>query len=275
MAGFVEFSARSTEEALRLAEKHFALPIAQLDVEILSMGSGGLLGLFAKKARIRAQKNEASSVQEEVARILGNNRNKLSASSRPVAPVAAPAKAVASEDTAGSAPGGYDAPDIDETAMLEHAGQVLEKLCRPLVGQFTLNVSFDRQNMHAVINCQDPGSLIGRRAQTLNALQYLAARIISHHWGRAINLALDVADYRARRQIQLEQAALKLAQKVEKQGRPFALGPLSTAERRIVHNVLKGKALQTFSKGQGEFKRVVIAPMNRAREEMRSNAYSM
>jgi len=108
---------------------------------------------------------------------------------------------------------------------------------------------------------QEVGVLIGRRGTTLEALQYLTVRIVSHQHGRPVRIVVDAGDYRRRRREALEDTARRMAAKAKSSGRPVAIGPLSAQERRVVHLTLKTEpGLATISRGRGEFKKVVITP---------------
>jgi spoIIIJ-associated protein len=270
MIDLIEFKGKNTEAALKKAVDYFQLPIGKLEVEILSTGSGGILGLFGKKALIRARPGDAADVRYEVARILQGekdaDRHEARARREPKKAPAQqrrhpthephPAELNPAED-----PATVIAEHKEE--IIQHARQAIIRMCRPLSAEVEVNGEFVGQELILTINADDPRTIIGRRAQTLDALQYLASRIVSHHWRTAIALLLDVGGYRQRRQRQLEATALKLAQKVQSSGRSFSLGPLNAMERKIIHQILKNKPLQTFSKGQGEFKKVVISPPDR------------
>jgi spoIIIJ-associated protein len=107
------------------------------------------------------------------------------------------------------------------------------------------------------------GILIGRRGQTLDALQYLTTRIISHQEGRPVRINVDAGGYRRRRRESLEELALRMADKARSTRRPVSVGPLSSPERRVVHLALKGeRGVSTSSRGRGELKKVLISPRN-------------
>lgn len=107
------------------------------------------------------------------------------------------------------------------------------------------------------------GILIGRRGQTLDALQYLTTRIVSHQEGRPVRISVDAGGYRRRRRESLEELALRMADKARSTRRPVSVGPLSSPERRVVHLALKGeRGVSTSSRGRGELKKVLISPRN-------------
>jgi spoIIIJ-associated protein len=108
------------------------------------------------------------------------------------------------------------------------------------------------------------GLLIGRRGQTLAALQHLVGRLVSRQFGPDVPHAVDVGDYRRRREAQLVEKAQVLAEKVRATGREINLEPLHAPERRIVHMaVAKVPGVRTYTVGRGLHRNVVIAPENR------------
>jgi spoIIIJ-associated protein len=108
------------------------------------------------------------------------------------------------------------------------------------------------------------GLLIGRRGQTLDALQYLVNLVANKHSDRFLRVQLDAEDYRLRRKETLERLADRLAQKAVQQRREIALEPMSSQERKIIHSYLQGRPdIVTFSQGEEPHRKVVIAPKER------------
>ena len=112
------------------------------------------------------------------------------------------------------------------------------------------------------VSGQKMGMLIGKRGQTLNALQYLL-NVIYHkkfpeQEGRII---LDVEDYRQKREETLRMLAENLAKKVVRMHREVVLEPMTPQERRIIHTALQEhEAVRTYSEGEEPYRKVVIAP---------------
>lgn len=105
------------------------------------------------------------------------------------------------------------------------------------------------------------GLLIGRRGQTLAALQHVLGRLVSKEFGQDGRILVDVGDYRRRRETQLIEKARALALKVKATGREINLEPLHAPDRRIVHLALAGmEGVRTYTIGQGLHRNVVIAP---------------
>lgn len=107
---------------------------------------------------------------------------------------------------------------------------------------------------------KDLGILIGRRGETLDALQYLTNLTVSRHFEDRSKFILDVEGYRAKREETLERLARKLAERVKESGKNISLEPMSPYERRIIHTVLQSdEQVRTFSEGEEPYRKVVIA----------------
>ena len=111
------------------------------------------------------------------------------------------------------------------------------------------------------IEGQDVGLLIGRRGETLQALQFLIRMVTNRQLGRKAYVVIDIEDYRERRVQMLRRLARRMAGRVGSSGREDSLEPMSPAERRIVHMALAGHPeVRTESEGEGNQRRVVIFP---------------
>lgn len=117
------------------------------------------------------------------------------------------------------------------------------------------------------------GLLIGRRGQTLVALEHLVGRLVGREFGQDAQVIVDVGDYRRRRHAQLVQKAQALAEKVRATGREINLEPLHAPDRRTVHMAVADiPGVRTYTVGQGLHRNVVIAPAIRRRVEESAGA---
>ncbi len=109
---------------------------------------------------------------------------------------------------------------------------------------------------------EDLSFLIGRRSETLNALQYLVSLIISKKMGRWVPIQLDIQNYRARRESEIRKLAYRLAEQAVSTGRKQFLEPMPANERRIVHIALRAdERVQTESIGEEPNRKVGIVPI--------------
>ena len=106
---------------------------------------------------------------------------------------------------------------------------------------------------------EEMGLLIGRKGETLSALQYVLNLIVNHQTNAHATFGIDVEGYRQRREAQLEELAHRVAERVRRSGEPMTLEPMPPAERRIVHIALADDPdVQTVSIGEGDARKVAI-----------------
>ncbi len=107
------------------------------------------------------------------------------------------------------------------------------------------------------------GLVIGKRGDTLDALQYLTSLVVNHKSDERVRVIIDTENYREKRQNALTALAARLADKVSKSGKKHTLEPMNPYERRIIHSCLQANEdVTTFSIGEEPYRKVVIAPKN-------------
>ncbi|WP_027717093.1 RNA-binding cell elongation regulator Jag/EloR [Desulfovirgula thermocuniculi] len=105
------------------------------------------------------------------------------------------------------------------------------------------------------------GILIGRRGETLNALQYIVSLYVNKNRVQKCKVYLDVEGYRRRREETLRRLALRLAEKAKRKGRNIVLEPMSSHERKIIHTALQGRDdIYTYSEGEEPYRKIIISP---------------
>ena len=108
------------------------------------------------------------------------------------------------------------------------------------------------------------GILIGKRGQTLDALQYLTNRVANKMQAGYVRVKLDTEDYRRRRKETLENLARNIAHKVKRTRKAVSLEPMNPYERRIIHSALQAdKHVTTHSEGEEPYRRVVVTPVRK------------
>lgn len=230
----VEASGKTVDEAIERALDELDATREDIEFEVLSEPKGGILGVGAADARVRAWR-------------IGEG------DATPVA-----------ESAAGEV--GEDGELIEDDA--EMAAQMLDHLLE-LMG-ITADVSIrdaetpgDGLGMaKAVLDIEgdDLGLLIGRRGETLAALQYLLNLMVGRKLTAHATFTVDVEGYRRRRETQLNSLARRMADQVRRSRRPVTLEPMPPNERRIVHLTLANDAeVETSSLGEGENRKVSIS----------------
>lgn len=154
--------------------------------------------------------------------------------------------------------------DEDKNNILAIATGFLTEVFEQMNMSVELNASF-KDNKHIVIdmNGDDMGTIIGKRGQTLDSIQYLTNLVVNKGEYPYMNVTLDTEDYRAKRQKTLEQLAFNLAKKAKHNRRNITLEPMNPYERRIIHATLQNdRYVTTYSEGTEPYRYVVIALKN-------------
>ncbi len=143
----------------------------------------------------------------------------------------------------------------------EEVRQVVEDLLNRMKIDYQINqVECESGRVRVNIIGKDMGLLIGRKGETLNAVQYIIGLIINRQREERIRVLLDVEDYRKKREESLEALALRLSDKVKKTKKNVVMRPMSSQERRIVHTILQADPqITTFSLGDEPNRKVVIS----------------
>jgi len=218
----VETEGKTTEEAILKACEELGAPRQELEIEVLSNGSSGFLGMGAKNARIRA------TVKEKPAPRISEAR---------------PLRAVSD-------------PQAAETAK-----KILQDILRLLEVEATVDLKEESERILLNIKGDGSGLLIGRKGQTLDALEYLINKIVHKDAEDKKRIVVDTENYRIRREDSLVQLAQRLAEKAKRLGRPVTISPMSAHDRRIIHLALQDdKTLRTWSTGSGLYRKVIISP---------------
>lgn len=151
-------------------------------------------------------------------------------------------------------------PEAEKT-ILDKTNEYLETLFKAMDIETEVTIDFDEENNNMNINLEGPemGILIGKRGQTLDALQYLISLFVNKESENYVRVKLDTENYRARRKDTLENLAKNIAFKVKRSRRSVTLEPMNPYERRIIHSVLQNdKYVATRSEGEEPYRKVVV-----------------
>ena len=139
--------------------------------------------------------------------------------------------------------------------------EFLENLFKVMEVETVVDIKYNDEDKTMDINLTGPemGVLIGKRGQTLEALQKIAQSVVNKHSEESVRVKLDTENYRARRKDTLENLAKNIAYKVRRTKKSVVLEPMNPYERRIIHSALQNdKYVNTRSEGEEPFRRVVI-----------------
>ncbi len=146
-------------------------------------------------------------------------------------------------------------------SFIDDIKEYLDNLFRAMDIETKVNIEFDEADSSMTIDLEGPdmGILIGKRGQTLDALQYLISLYVNKKSESYIRVKLDTENYRARRKDTLENLAKNIAFKVKRTRRTFTLEPMNPYERRIIHSALQNdKYVATRSEGEEPYRKVVV-----------------
>jgi spoIIIJ-associated protein len=316
---FREFNGKNVEEAIRTAMKEFSSDLSDLDIEILSQGSRGILGVGGEDARIlaapksavaqastvrpsRADAAAAASASEapapaepesqqephlEEASFLdeaprhdereerrprggrgGRGRNGREAAGRheradrpPRAPRADREPREPREPAQFIPAKPMEELTDDQRKILTEAKSVLEEMLRLMDVEATVEIGMGTETAKLNVKGNELGILIGRRGEKLASLQHIVNLIVAKREGQWTRVAVDVENYRGRREEQLREVAERAAKRVTQSGKIIQLEAMPAVERRIIHMILaENPKIRTQSVGVEPARRVVILP---------------
>jgi spoIIIJ-associated protein len=254
----IESSGASVEEAIAAGLKELGVKREDVQVEVLDEGARGILGLGSRPARVRLAVTAPAKPEESPAPV--------TVAVEPDAEPAPVVEAESEEDAEEEEEYPSEEEELRESAPV--ARQALEELLEKMGIQAEIEdyIKYpeDEDDYHKLIlnvRGRDLGILIGRRGETLDALQYITRLIVGRELERRVNLVVDVEGYRVRRERSLRKLALRMAERAVATGRRQVLEPMPAAERRIVHVTLRDHAdVVTESVGQDENRKVTILP---------------
>jgi spoIIIJ-associated protein len=240
---FVESEGDTIDDAIENALRTLGVNREKVTVDILSEGRRGIFGFGAQKAKVRATLRQAAVSQP-------------------------PADEKAEPRAAVVTPG-----EIAATA--EKAKTALVEILRLMGVSATVTSKPGETSDEIVLDVQGDNNalLIGRKGQTLEALEYLVIRITGERPGsEGAHIVVDVENYRERRRKSLQDLALRMGEKAKRQRKTVTVDALSAADRRIIHAALQDDPwVTTRSLGQGSYRRLLIIPEGDRRKKDDAN----
>jgi spoIIIJ-associated protein len=283
---WVEFTARTLEEAKDLALYRLGVAADDAEFEVLSEPKPGLFGRLRGEARVRARVRPAQARQKVDRRerrprktdsgdgAAKTPKPKTSTAKAPAkARQATPAAAAASPSTTKSTPEPTPKPAAKPTrehteVNARQVGDEARKFIDELVAAFsftgTTELIEDGDDLEIRVHGENLGLLVGPRGTTLQAVQDLARVASQRRLGdHDTRLRVDIGGYRQRRKEALDRFAVQMAEEVKQSGVARVLEPMSSADRKIVHDALSEvEGITTRSEGDDPYRRVVITPDN-------------
>lgn len=223
-----EFSGKNVEEAIEKGLKELGLSRDDVEVKILDEGKAGLFGLMgASPAKIKLIVKSLKGLEAEEK------------------------GEVAREEPSG----------VNLVSAQKKVKEELDEILKLMGMEAEVATSLEGTRVVADIKSENGAILIGKKGQTLNALQLIVNLIVNRDEKTRTKVIVDTESYRQRREKALVKMAREVADEVKRKGNPRELEPMSPTERRVIHLALKNDGdVETTSKGEGNFRRVVVSP---------------
>lgn len=280
----VEVNAPTVEEAINKGISELGVSEDAVQKEILDAGSRGIFGIGSRQARVRLTVIRPAAatppVQPEKITLPERFAEPVPAVSEPQVSVPAqvrtptpvqPKPRPASQ--AAAKPDPKPAAEMEDNEDLKKAAGTVRDLIERMQVTAAVTARFidapetksgdkkDEQTILVEIHGNDLSILIGRKSETLNALQYISSLIVSKELGRWITLQIDVEGYRQRRERVLRQIARRMAEQAMATGKRQSLEPMPASERRVIHLELRDHpSVITESVGEEPNRKVTISP---------------
>ena len=267
----MEFSGRTVDEAIFHGLNEMGVTIDQVDIITVQSESKGIFGFGARNAIVRLVERETpvvpdfASINEERREQREERRERRDrkedrrgrSDKRPDRRREQPR-----EEKEAPAPV-EEIPYSKELAEELDSAKFLQELLGKMGVNGTVSAFENEEGIKLKIDSDTDGLLIGRRGETLDALQYIVS--LYENKDRKENgyrrISIDTEGYRARREDTLKRLARRNALKVAKSGRSFAMEPMNPYERRVIHSALQGfRGVTTHSEGEEPNRRVIITP---------------
>ena len=259
MLKWIETTGKTERDALNKALKELGLEEDDISIEVITRAKTGFLGIGSCPAKIRV----TYEVPDEPAPVV----------EEPVAEPEAPAEAVAEpepveEPTPASAAEPEPAEAPAETPVMEAEPERKEKIETFLTGLLErlevpaeIKLQVNEAGIYQVeLVGKNLGALIGRRGETLDAIQQLTNYAVNRGQSKRIRIHIDAENYRAKREESLQRLARKTAGKALKYRRNMMLEPMNAYERHVIHAALQSynPAISTYSTGTEPNRRIVV-----------------
>jgi spoIIIJ-associated protein len=263
MAPGLEFEGKNVEKAVQKACDTLHTTADKLRYDVISFGSTGIFGLVGtKKARIRVLDAESEpdtlSDAQELSSLHDKANNEEAIPEIEAAPIPVP-------DHEAVAPEG-EPTDVTESVILGQ--QVLQEIIDFITADAQVHMVKNSEGICFNVEGGNAALLIGKRGQTLEAIQYLVDKIINKKSKEKVRIQIDIEGYIENRRASLEKLSSKLAEKAKRTGKPVTIGQMNSHDRRIVHLYLKNDHdVTTQSLGDGFYRKLVIFPKQRKRQQ--------
>ena len=255
MRQFIDVTGKTEDEAIQNALRQLGLDRDDVSVEILERAKSGFLGLGSCPAKVRV--SYGPEEEEEVLAPAPAPKEKPQ-EERPKPPKAE--KPAPEEKTRQSAPVQTLGEEVDD-----EKAQAIRKFLSGLLEQMESAAEIhiyllEKGRYKVILEGKNLGALIGRRGETLDAIQQLTSYAVNRSGSGRVRVQLDAENYREKREQSLQHLARKVAAKVTKYRRSVTLEPMNAYERHVIHTALQDVPnVTTYSTGTEPNRRVIVA----------------
>ncbi|MCL2436501.1 MAG: protein jag [Clostridiales bacterium] len=258
---------KDVDEAVRLALLELKLPIEEVDVTVLEESSKGFFGLGSKLAKVRVEKKKA--VQPERATKKKTEPEREVRETKETREPVKQEKRVEKQKPVEKAEKQEPQKKYEkiERAKPENLVEINDHPALTFIVELTKKMDLEvsvkamknDESVYITMEGKDSGTIIGKRGQTLDSIQYLTSLVMNKDKEQHVRVVVDAENYRSKREKTLEQLADRLAGKVTKTKKTVRLEPMNPYERKVIHARLQdnGKVI-TKSEGEEPYRRVVI-----------------
>lgn len=258
----IEATGSGVEAAIQAGLAQLGLTRDQVDVEIIQEPSRGVLGFGARDAIVRLKVIQTAPPAEP------RPQRHVTPEPRRTEPTPTPARADEEEESPPDTSAEGVPQELTEGRILEIARDVLADLLDRMEVQAEIQTriveptnSSDGKTLVLDLSGNDLGFLIGRKGETLAALQHIVRLIVNKEIQQRANLLVDIGGYKSRRENALRKLALRVADQVTRRRRRIALEPMNAYERRVIHMTLRNHpTVTTESVGENDHRKVTILP---------------
>ena len=273
MRQFIDVTGKTEDEAISRALEQLKLDRDDVSVEILERAKAGFLGLGSCPAKVRVSYGEDDVPAPEQPKVMEKVREDKPKAEKPKADKPRTEKKPAEKSQRREEPMKKEAPKTEEVPFVpvdlgeevnDDRAQEIKKFLSGLLQQMEVTAEVkvylpEKGRYKVILEGQGLGAIIGRRGETLDAIQQLTSYSVNRT-GSRIRVQLDAENYRAKREQSLERLANKVAAKVVKYRRSVTLEPMNAYERHVIHTALQEvPGVTTYSTGVDPNRRVIVA----------------
>ena len=293
----IEASGKTVKDAIQSGLAELGCTLDEVETSVIDMGSPGLFGMFGKPAKVRLtvkeddhsfdiempvfsldqpdkggkKKRKEAAKEEKKAEKKAEKEEKKAEEPKPKKEKSRGRKEKSEEPTepkpepvtvaapAEPAEPFVETPEAELGDTAKSARDFLKGLTDRMNVPADIAVSDGTENLRMVLSGENMSILIGRRGETLDALQYLTSLNVNRGREDYLRVTLDTENYRAKREEALRKLAVRMANRAKKSGRRVTLEPMNPNERRILHSALQNDPeVTTHSEGEEPYRRVII-----------------